>query len=134
MAKDYSSLIEPKKFKYKDSSYHIGKIPVFYAQRLLLAAGDSLKELDLSLLPEAVILELLSYCAVDNENGVPVVLDNIDIINMMVTDPKMLMTIELKVVEENFGFFFDGSLREVFLPIIDMISKNAQASTPSAAT
>ena len=69
MAKKFESLTEPKKFKYNDLTYHVGKIPVFYAQRILLASGDALKDLNLSLVPESVILELLSYVAVENENG-----------------------------------------------------------------
>ena len=121
MAKEFDKLLEPEKFKYNDMEFYVAKIPVFYAQRLLLASGEALKELDVSKLPESVILELLSYTAVVNPQGNPVVLDNIDIINLLVKTPSALLAIEEKVIEVNFGFFFDGSLHEVFQPLVELI-------------
>ena len=101
--------------------FYVSTIPAFYAQRILLAAGPALADLDLSKLPEWVLLEILSYCAFQNENGVPVMLDGIDMVNMCVPDPRDLIALELKAVEENFGFFFDGSLRELFQPLLEKI-------------
>ena len=65
------------------------------------------------------------------ENGVKVVLDDIDVINQLVSDPKSLIALEIEEVKENFGFFFDGSLREVFQPLVDLITqRGSETSTP----
>jgi hypothetical protein len=122
MNKRYEELIEPKKFKAGSIEYHVGKIPAFYAQRILLKSGSALKDFDLNKIPEDVILEILSHVAIINDNGEPVVLDNIDIINILLgSKTKELIEIELKAVEVNFGFFFDGSLRGIFDPLMKMV-------------
>jgi hypothetical protein len=122
MNKRYEELIEPKKFKAGSVEYHVGKIPAFYAQRILLKSGAALKDFALDKIPEDVILDILSNVAVINDNGEPVVLDDIDVINVLLGDKtKELIEIELKAVEVNFGFFFDGSLREIFEPLMKII-------------
>jgi hypothetical protein len=118
MEKSFDTLINPKKFKTDNVEYYVGKIPAFFAQRILLSCGG---ELDITTIPEQVILDLLSYAAVVNKHGVPVVLDGIEIINMMVEDPKVLLAIEVSIIEENFRFFYDGSLKEIFKPLIEMV-------------
>lgn len=122
MNKRYEELIEPKKFKSGNVEYHVGKIPAFYAQRILLKSGAALRDFALDKIPEDVILDILSNVAVINDNGEPVVLDDIDVINILLGDKtKELIEIELKAVEVNFGFFFDGSLREIFDPLMKII-------------
>jgi hypothetical protein len=122
MNKRYEELIETKKFKAGNVEYHVGKIPAFYAQRILLKSGAALRDFALDKIPEDVILDILSNVAVINDNGEPVVLDDIDVINILLGDKtKELIEIELKAVEVNFGFFFDGSLREIFDPLMKII-------------
>lgn len=122
MAKKFEELIEPKKFTTGDIEYHVGKIPAFYAQRILLKAGAALKDFDLAKLPEDVILEILSHVAIINSNGSPVILDDIDVINVLLgSNTDALIEIELKAIEENFRFFFDGSLREAFKPLMELM-------------
>lgn len=127
MAKVFEQLIEPKKFMAGDIEYHVGKIPAFYAQRILLKAGSALKDFDIARLPEDVITDILSYVAVVNTNGNPVVLDDIDVVNVLLgSKTKELIEIELKAIEVNFDFFFDGSLRTVFEPLMRMmLAENA---------
>lgn len=122
MAKVYEQLIEPIKFKTGDIEYHVGKIPAFYAQRILLKAGGVIKDFNFAELPEDVLLELLSYVAIVNDSGVPIVLDGEEIINVLLgSKTKELIEIELKVVEVNFDFFFNGSLQKTFEPLIRMM-------------
>lgn len=125
MAKNYESMIEPKKFTAKDGTvYHVGHIPCFYAQRMLMESGDALTSFNISKIPQSVLLELLSNVAVECENGNRIVLENETVIETILgTKVKTLIEIELKVIEENFGFFLDGSLREVFQPLMDRITK-----------
>lgn len=134
MKNTFNTLVDPKAFKMSDGrTYHVGKIPVFYAQRILLACGDALKDFNPASLPEPCIQELLSYVAVETPEGSPVVLDSEETVNLLVPTIKDLLSIELKVIEENFGFFFDGSLQEIFKPIVEKIEeanrKNTETST-----
>ena len=128
--KTFEQLLNPKEIKIGKKTYYTSTIPAFFAQRIMLAAGPALGDLDVSKLPESVILDILSYCAVVNENGVGIVLDDIDIINMSFDKPTHLIELEMKEIEENFGFFFDGSLREVFRPLMELIKKSSETSTP----
>lgn len=135
--KTFEDLKDPEQFKTGNIEYAVGKIPAFYAQRIMLASGEALGSLDVSKIPEPALLELLSYCAVKNPSGDYVVLDDVDVLNLLVPSPKDLIAIELKAVEYNFGFFFDGSLREVFTPMVELIKKAAgqnKTSTPSVAS
>jgi hypothetical protein len=135
MAKVFEKLKDPKEEKIGNLTCYVSKIPAFYAQRILLAGGEALTTLNMTKLPESVILELLSYTAVENANGGKVVLDSIELVNVMIENPKDLIALELKLVEYNFGFFFDGSLREVFDPLTELLnSGSARTSTPSAAS
>ena len=129
MAKIFDKLKDPKKVSIGGLTCYVSKIPAFYAQRIMLAAGESLASLDVSKVPESVILELLSYTAVENSNGNPIVLDEVEVINEMIEDPKDLIELELRVLEYNFGFFFDGSLRKVFDPLIDLLKQSAGEKT-----
>jgi hypothetical protein len=131
MSKSYEQLKNPREFKVGKHRFFVSTIPAFYAQRILLKAGESMANLDLSKLPEDTVLEILSYTACENENGVKVVLDDIDIINQLVSDPKSLIALEIEEVKENFGFFFDGSLREVFQPLVELITqRGSETSMP----
>ena len=135
--KTFEQLKEPKECKTGNVEYAVSKIPAFFAQRIILAAGDALSNLDPTKIPESALLELLSYCAVKNPGGEYKVLDDVDVLNLLVPNPKDLIAIELQAVEYNFGFFFDGSLREVFAPMVELIKKAAgvdKTSTPSAAS
>ena len=132
--KSYDELQEPKEFKVGNLSCAVGKIPAFYAQRIILAAGGALSDMDMTKLPESVILELLSYCAVKNPAGEYKVLDDLGVVNLLIDSPKDLIAIEIKAVEYNFGFFLDGSLREVFAPLIEQVRKSAETSTRSQAS
>lgn len=125
MAKTYEAMLEPKKFTAKDGTvYHVGHIPCFYAQRMLMESGDALTSFNLSKIPQSVLLDLLANVAIECENGNKIVLaDENTIETLLGTKTKTLIEIELKVIEENFGFFLDGSLREVFQPLMDRIAK-----------
>lgn len=129
MVKQFESLNETQKVTIGGKTCYVSKIPVFYAQRILMMSGDAIKQLDFSLLPEQAIRDLLSYAAIDNPDGEPKVLDDIEVINLLVPSPKDLLSLELKMIEYNFGFFFDGSLQEVFAPILGLLKKSAETST-----
>jgi hypothetical protein len=49
---------------------------------------------------------------------------------------KALIAIEMRAITENFGFFLDGDLREIFEPIVRrmMGEQNSSSSTLSAAS
>lgn len=130
--KSFDELKDPKEYKIGNLTCAVSKIPAFYAQRIILAAGEAINDLNMSKIPEPVLLDLLSYCAVKNPSGEWIVLDDLGCINLLIANPKDLIALELKAVEYNFGFFFDGSLREVFAPLVELIKKSAETSTPSA--
>lgn len=130
MEKQFESLKNPKALTIGKTKFYVSTIPAFYAQRIMLKAGPALAELDVTKIPEDVIVELLSYTAFENENGVPVVLDSVEMVNMNVQNPKDLIALELAEIEENFGFFFDGSLQKVFQPLVDLMQRSSGTSTP----
>lgn len=130
--KSFDELKDPKEYKIGNLTCAVSKIPAFYAQRIILAAGEAINDLNMAKIPEPVLLDLLSYCAVKNPSGEWIVLDDLGCINLLITNPKDLIALELKAVEYNFGFFFDGSLREVFAPLVELIKQSAETSTRSA--
>lgn len=133
----FEELIDPKKFNIDDIEYYVGKIPAFYAQRILLRSGDALKEFDMTKLPEDVITDILSYTAVVNRHGEPITLDCPETVNFLLgNNTKALIAIEMRAITENFGFFLDGDLREIFEPIVKrmMGEQNSSSSTLSAAS
>lgn len=104
--KSYDDLKEPKEVTIGKLSCAVSKIPAFYAQRIILAAGSALSDMDMTKLPESVLLELLSYCAVKNPSGEYKVLDDLGVVNLLIDSPKDLIALEIKAVEYNFGFFW----------------------------
>ena len=133
----FEELIEPKKFNIDNIEYYVGKIPAFYAQRILLKSGDALREFDMTKLPEEVITNILSYTAVVNGYGEPITLENLETVNLLLGhNTKALIAIEMQAITENFGFFLDGDLREIFEPIMKrmMADPNSSSSTHSAAS
>lgn len=115
----FEELKEPKKFTIGNVEYYIAKIPAYYAQRLLIRSGEALKSFDVSKIPDDVLKELLSYTAVVNSKGDPIVLEDIETVNLLLGgDTKSLIAIEMQAIQENFGFFLDGGLREIFDPIV----------------
>ncbi len=133
----FEELIDPKKFNIDDIEYYVGKIPAFYAQRILLKSGDALKDFDMTKLPEEVITDILKYTAVVNGHGEPITLDNLETVNLLLGhNTKALIAIEMRAITENFGFFLDGDLREIFEPIVRrmMGEQNSSSSTLSAAS
>lgn len=115
----FEELREPKKFTIGNVEYYIAKIPAYYAQRLLIKSGEALKSFDVSKIPDDVLKELLSYTAVVNSKGDPIVLEDIETVNLLLGgDTKSLIAIEMQAIQENFGFFLDGGLREIFDPIV----------------
>lgn len=124
MEKTFEELIEPKKFKFDGSEYWVGKIPAYQAQMLLLKSGDAIKAFDLTKIDEATVCELLTYAAVVNKTGDPIVLDSPEIVNMVIgNNTKLLIAIELQVIMENYGFFLDGGLRQIFSPIMERMQE-----------
>lgn len=134
MANVFEKLKDTKKVSIGNITCYISKIPAFYAQRILMKGGEALASMNLSILPEEVITQILSYTAIENANGAKIVLDDIFVVNEMIENPKDLIALELKMVEYNFGFFFDGSLREVFAPLAKLVQGATGTSTPSAAS
>lgn len=121
--KTLQELINPKTFNLADGKrFYVGKIPAFEAQKIVLKCAPVLTGGNISALPQDTILELLSYCAIDNQSKEAIVLENEDLVNMLVPSPLDLIKIELKSVEVNFGFLLDGSIGKV---LEDFQSKSA---------
>ena len=129
MAKIFDKFKDPKSVTIGSLTAYVSKIPAFYAQRILLALGESLVDLDVSKIPEPVLLDLLSYTAIETEKGAKIVLEDVAIINELIQDPKDLIELELRVLEYNFSFFFDGSLRKVFEPLLALLKQSAGEKT-----
>ena len=82
---------------------------------------------DIAGLSADILEELLSYAGAYNPNGAEVQFLDEEIIGMMVSDPAVLMEIEVRMVEKNFGFLADGRLNRV----VERLSRALAPSSPT---
>lgn len=105
--------LDPKEVTVGGKVYKISRIPALKAHgiysRIIRSVGD-LGKLGMTMLPEDITRELFGYCAAKNEAGGWTVLDTEDSINSFLPKLIDLIDLQLKMVEENFGFFNDGRL------------------------
>jgi len=99
--------------KIGDKTYFISSIPAVNAQKMLIRAFSAFTSGNVSALPEDLISELLSYAGTYNDSRAEVQFIDDDVIGMFVTDPMVLIEIEARMVEKNFGFLADGRLQKV---------------------
>lgn len=83
----------------KVEKYLISKIPAIPAQTILLAATEAFQERNFQMLPRTVTMELMKYVAHNN-----IVLDNEVMVNSHVPSVDILITLQVKMAEKNFGF------------------------------
>jgi len=79
------------------------KAPATVAYDVALKYRSAMEKGDYSVLQDC-LYELLRYCELDLGDGRMVKLDNKEIINQHFSDVNTLITLQKKVVEENFGF------------------------------
>ena len=105
--------LDAKEVTVGDKTYKISRIPALKAHgiysRIVRSVGD-LGKLGMTMLPEDITRELFGFCAAKNEAGGWTVLDTEDSINTYLPRLIDLIALQLKMVEENFGFFEDGRL------------------------
>lgn len=121
------NLLNKQDIEIDGKKYFISSIPALQAQRMLLKAFGALTNGNIANLPPELLEELLSYAGAYNPNGAEVQFMDEEIIGMMVSDPAVLMEIEARMVEKNFGFLADGRLNRV-------VERLSRALTPSSPT
>ena len=122
-------LRNPERVKIGKNTYVISSIPAFHAQKILMQAFGAISEGNIANLPTDVILELLSYSAIINQNGAEVQLENEQLIEMMVGDPMELIELEASMVEKNFGFLGDGRLNAALSRMTSALTGSKASAT-----
>lgn len=106
-------LIEKEDIEIQGKKYFVSAIPAVQAQKIFLTGMSIFQSKNLAMLPQALTDEILSYCGTYNEAGGEVQFVNPDVVNMMVRDMFVLLKLEVKMVEKNFSFLFDGRAAEL---------------------
>ena len=127
-------LRNPEKVKIGEHTYVLSSIPAFQAQKILMKAVAALATGNIADIPPDVVLELLSYSAIINQNGAEVQFENEELIDMMVGDPMELIELESRMVEKNFGFFGDGRLRNALSRIMTTMAGQAMEGEATRGT
>lgn len=114
----YEGFILPKDKKVESLSIVISKIPALEAQTFVYPAVAKAISTDgmlgLTTLPTPVVAAILKYVAVKQEDGEYLTLDTEERINKTFSQNfKLLPTIVVMMIKENFDFLTDGSLHEV---------------------
>lgn len=114
---NYESFISPKDIKIGSRTFAVSRIPAFYAQQNVYpAVVESTKSLGIfgvTMLPMSVVVKMLSFTAVRQEDGKWRELDSEDVINKAFPDIADMHALLIQQTKENFGFLFDGRLLEV---------------------
>lgn len=107
------NLVEKEDIEIQGKKYFVSSIPAIQAQKIFLTGMSIFQSKNLAMLPQALTDEILSYCGTYNESGAEVQFINPDVVNMMVKDMFVLLKLEVKMVEKNFSFLFDGRAAEL---------------------
>jgi hypothetical protein len=114
---NYESFISPKDIKIGSRTFAVSRIPAFYAQQNVYpAVVESTKSLGIfgvTMLPMSVVVKMLSFTAVRQEDGKWRELDSEDVINGTFPDIADMHALLIRQTKENFGFLFDGRLLAV---------------------
>ena len=134
MTKAVNKLNEPEEVKVEGSeeTFFISKIPATVSQDILLGAMSAITDKDISKLPKDTRNKLMAYVSVKmGDAGVEesIVLDSDNAINAH-CNIFTLIQLELKMIEKNYDFLFDGSLPKV-LGTLKLSTKDTETSDPS---
>lgn len=128
-----AAFIDPEQVEIDGEKFWISKIPAFNAQEIFMSAIQAFQMKDASSLPKGTMLKLMSYVAVpgadENDYHVGIPLETEASINVNVKDVFTLLQVEVKMIEKNYGFLFDGRLQEV-LGSIKGFTNITEMSTP----
>ena len=114
-------------------TYFISSIPAVKAQQMMMVGISALGAMDISKLPYSFLMDLLSYCGIQNKaTNAEIRFINEDVINTQVTDPMVLIELEARMIEKNFSFFSDGRLARVMTRLGNVLNPQSVAdSSPS---
>lgn len=111
-----SKFIDPEEVEVQGEKFILSKIPAYTSQDIFLSATQAFQTKDMSQLPQDVVSRLMSYVAKKMGDGSvndAVCLDCENAINAYCKDVFMLMELEVRMVEKNYGFLFDGRLQSL---------------------
>jgi len=107
------TLIDKEDIEILGRKYFISAIPAVQAQKIFLTGMSILQSKNFAMLPQALTDEILSFCGTYNENQAEVQFVNAEVTNMFVKDMFVLLQLEVKMIEKNFSFLFDGRAAEL---------------------
>ncbi len=119
-----------------ESKFFISKIPAYSSQEIMFGALSAIQNQDVSQLPKGTVDKLMSFVSCQiGDGGVEdsIALDNQNAINTYCEDVYVMLQLELKMVQKNYGFLFDGRLQKV-LEAMNLSTKSTETSNPSSAT
>lgn len=108
----YQSFISPRSVKIGSETFAVSKIPALKAQEIycrIMKESDSFGNLGYTMLKSETIMGLLEYAAAKVESSW-VELDTESCINTYCKDAGILNALVLEMIQENYGFLFDGTL------------------------
>lgn len=112
---EYSKFIKPKEIAIGETTFAISQIPALESQEVYRVVAKSVKDegfIGMTMLPTDIVRAMLAYTAV-NVNGTWFPLDTAQRIDGYLQDKKVLVTLIVAMVRENWGFLADGSLLDV---------------------
>lgn len=128
-----NKLNEPEEVSFEGAKnrYYISKIPAYESQSILLSALSAFQNQDVSQLPQGTVNKLMSYVSCKmGDAGVEesILLDTQAMIDAYCDDVFVLLQLELKMVEKNYGFLFDGRLQKALETV--KFTKSTETSNP----
>ena len=114
-----------------ENRFFISKIPAYASQEILLGALSAIQSKDVSQLPQGTVDKLMSYVSCqmgDSDCDESILLNTKNTIDAYCDDVYVLVQLELKMIERNYGFLFDGRLQKALEAL--KLLKNTETSNP----
>lgn len=119
--------IQPEEKEIRGKVYLLSHIPALPAQKIyadIIKASAGYGDIGMTMLPRDITMALMKYCAVKAEDGGWFPIEREEDVNIHFPNLIDLIAVQLKLIDLNFGFLTDGSLRDLLgVPEMDATPK-----------
>lgn len=108
--------VRPVEKVIRGKTYLLSHIPALDAQPIytdIVKTTAGYGDLGMTMLPTETTMALMKYCAVKAEDGGWIPIERNEDVNIHFADLADLIAVRVKLIDLNFGFLSDGSLREL---------------------